>query len=197
MKKKLVLPVIIICILFFISIDIVSFTNNNNNSTPLSTVQQDSFLIGSIDIGVNLNFYKQTDLGLNIWHKYTGWDTQIIGGKYMWIPRGWGDVYTSCSGDLLFADKANYENNVKGVIRNNYSNHYLSFLERPKIQYLVRAQRSDYQCEKIAFPNESQEWWYSYDSSFVGIEYTEGNIKGKYCRTNPGNKRICCEKRKG
>jgi len=98
------------------------------------------FRIGSSQCGVvNSNYNLITELGINMWHFYSGSTTEPY--------RGW-NCY-GAQGDKRETSGPGYTNAVNGKILQNFQspNYLITDLDRIKINYLGWGKRSDYQCE--------------------------------------------------
>ncbi|MCX6164169.1 MAG: hypothetical protein NTU73_04800, partial [Ignavibacteriae bacterium] len=92
--------------------------------------------------------------------------------------------------DLLFNGIGSYMGDVQGILNANKSYNYLSYSDRPKIEMLTYAQRSDYQCEVINVPTSDigVDWWYAFDfADGTGEDIQDGDAIVRYCEKNNNN----------
>ncbi|MCX6162698.1 MAG: hypothetical protein NTV87_15360 [Ignavibacteriae bacterium] len=118
-------------------------------------------------------------LGFNIWQRYLGsYDTIISGYNQHIFPRG------ELPNDKLFANDSSYQQDVIPyyISKANLNNNYL-YLNRPKIEMLSFAQRSDYHPFAMSV-NESPKynkyyWWFGYETVDTGTPVQDN---GKWVR---------------
>jgi hypothetical protein len=118
----------------------------------------DKFIIGAMESARDRNQQYVDELGLNLWHHYTAFETH--GQKN--YPTGW--VYNNAPNDLMFATIQEYGQQVRDVLTNIYTLHngMRALMMRPKIDYLCYGQRSDYQCEDTNFVDKGV-WFYAFN----------------------------------
>ncbi len=141
----------------------------------------DEFLIGALDNGWDVSYnYINSTLGFNVWHKYCDVET-IDGKKY---PAGW--IHNGAPGDTLFTTDGSYTSQVQGVL-NNINNHNMkALMHRPKLEYLCYGQRSDYRCVDVNHLEDSQLWFYSFQSpSHTGSDVPDSGHWVRKCSTMP------------
>ena len=182
--KNVIFGVLVFLIVLFGLSFILSKGDKTHSSPPPSPVQPGEFLIGAFNIAHDHNYYiYRDDLHFNLWSNYINgcYDT-LIGADTFPIPRGWQYIDASCGGDYMQNPIGDYSADVIRVIERNYNTHgYRSLISRPKIEYLVRGQRSIYQCENST--NISSEKWYRFDGSETGHDVPDenGTIWAKIC----------------
>ena len=159
MKTRIILLVIILTMIlsyYFIlqPSGTLSYYSNGNTFSDIDT----GYIIGAIESGKDINLSHTGEINLNSWHLYCPWMTS----DNRWIPGGW--IEAGASSDTLFADSTVYINQVNSIIMRNRDSNMVTYLTRPKITYLMSAQRSDYQCEYIESNVEDREWWYAFDA---------------------------------
>jgi hypothetical protein len=166
MKIKVILSVLLV---LSVAVFYLSKPNAKENETQsVSGTNSDTFRIGLINMGVQTHFDSLAPLKCNLWHKYLG--TNIVNGKF--VPVGWTDI--GADSDKLYTPLQYYQSQVQGILTSNSGANYSSYIDRPKIEMLTYAQRSDYQCEYISVPDTDNgvDWWYAFDSSDYGTGYT-------------------------
>ncbi len=135
--------------------------------------QNETFLVGALDCGIEQGFQNLDDVEFNLWHVYTA-------GNSGWF---WAGV----PNDTLYADISTYRTGVQAKLAAISSHNMKSIIHRPKIAMLCYGQRSDYQCESVALNDDL--WFYSFQSpGHVGID-TNDTWQGetqrvRYCRPN-------------
>ncbi|MCX6165213.1 MAG: hypothetical protein NTU73_10220, partial [Ignavibacteriae bacterium] len=154
-----------------------------NKRTSLSGTNPSKFRIGLTNIGCQTDFDFLSPLNCNLWHKYMG--DQYIGNK--WYPKGWFDI--GAPNDLLFNGINSYKDEVQGILNSNKNRNYLSYSDRPKIDMLTYAQRSDYQCEEISVPSTDNgvDWWYAFDNHSCGNDTEDEGRIVRYCQLSTDN----------
>ena len=120
--------------------------------------QNEIFLIGALDCGIDLDFQNLDEVGFNAWHAYSN-------GNYGWQGAG-------IESDTLYADSGAYIHKVQNKLADIQSHGMKSIIMRPKIAMLCYGQRSDYQCESI--PLNDDLWFYSFQSpNHVGVDIND------------------------
>jgi hypothetical protein len=160
-KVYYVISIIMLLFLVFLSLESLSSKENEkNNSVNTQKADPDEFLIGAYHVGCASNNPMQ-ELGLNIWHRFImdndiNTDTNI---NQHYLPRG------ELVEDKLLSNVTSYQSTVIPYYnsKSNLNNNYL-YLNRPKIEMLSFAQRSDYHPFKIDYhqPSIKGNWWYGY-----------------------------------
>jgi hypothetical protein len=150
--------------------------------TPAGETQNSSpppyshpFYIGAMSNTFDTSYAHSQFFSFNTWHNYTGYG------------NGWNGIAT----DQLFADIDDYKEAVNSKISSNYSNGLYTILDRPKIEHIAFAQRSDYQCEDQSSLTDvlgDNYWFYTYENSETGADYTSDpgygtDVRGKKCST--------------
>ncbi|MCX6159749.1 MAG: hypothetical protein NTV87_00230 [Ignavibacteriae bacterium] len=140
--KKIIPYISIISIIILVTLSLKELTGEEykrNSITSTGNPNPDSFLIGAYSIGCAEDSIME-NLGFNIWHKYLGnIDTTISGYNQHKFPQG------VTSNDKLFENISSYQSAVTAyyIPKAGLNNNYL-YLNRPKIEMLSFAQRSDY-----------------------------------------------------
>ncbi|MCX6162590.1 MAG: T9SS type A sorting domain-containing protein [Ignavibacteriae bacterium] len=181
--KTVLVPLLSIVFIFY-SFSIIKIKENDNKVTEVSVVFPDSFIVGAINNGCTNNFANINALGLNSWHKFLM--MEINKGK--WIPAGWRDIDpVLLRNDSLYSNINSYKNAVGQIIERNRSHGLLSYLNRPKIEYLCFGQRSDYECEFIPDPPNAPEninWFYAFKDHEAGYDTADSFRKVRFCPAN-------------
>lgn len=139
----------------------------NNNIT-------NNFLIGSLSSVVNYDFQDVNDLGLNMWHSYTGGDNSIILNRH--VPTGWRPE------DIITNGIDNYKTGVWQKLDSVENNNGMrSFMQRPKIEWLCYGQRSDYECEPANYVN-SDLFFYTFQQHETGMPVPDSGGNSVFCR---------------
>ena len=117
-----------------------------------------------------------------MWHNYVQFHDTTVNDKKFYIPYGWwtflkGDH--SCDADQLYSDVSNYAQGVNGIINDHKNRGYWSFIERPKIEYLIRGQRSINECENSS--NIQSEKFYTFNSG-IGEDFQDSVTGGKWVK---------------
>lgn len=116
-----------------------------NNAVNNISIPDSQFQIGAFSYYVPNN-YRFTQLGFNVWHKYTQLET------------GWTDY-----------DKYDDTNDTRDIINTrlgiNQSDGLRTYFDRPIVEYVIAGQRIDYECESIN-TQEDLFWFNKY--GFVG-----------------------------
>lgn len=175
MKTKLLISLVLFLTLAAFIFKTPSENVNNNLivSPPVSVDKE--FLITVMNSQIDHNYQYFPQLGANAWHSYAS----PFGGWYG-IPNDRYDVSGTVYGPYL-VDKINLNRTTYG---------FRTIMDRPKTEYLIWGQRSDYQCEDIS---EGQDYWfYAYNTHQAGRDTNDYAFNGngarvKYCQTIPGN----------
>ncbi|MDD5363367.1 MAG: T9SS type A sorting domain-containing protein [Ignavibacteria bacterium] len=189
MKKKLLLLVFLIVSLVVTGLNIIPENPKQSQQTSSQGNRPNVFLIGAIQMEGDPNFnIKCDELKFNVWHNYVAiFDMITINGKTRPVPNGW---YTfsgnSCKKDRLQANVSDYADAINSVISDIKNKGYWSFMERPKIEYLIRGQQSVYQCENVS--NITSEKFYCFDGTETGIDIqdTEDGVNFMVKKCEPG-----------
>jgi len=84
-----------------------------------------------------------------------------------------------------------YSNAVIQRIDDNKNHGLRSIMDRPKIEYLVFGQKSEYQCEDVSKVDPNF-WYYTYNEHHAGQNYQDNTQFGnnqwvKFCDSDPDN----------
>jgi hypothetical protein len=161
---------------------------NNTTNLNFNYTTDNNFLIGAADDFKDYNFkYTDSALGFTLWHNYP--NTTEINGKH--YPDGW--TYWA-PGDHLFSLIGDYQEDVTRVLNTIGSHNMKAWMQRPKIEWLVYGQRSDYGCVDTAYADHDL-WFYTFQSpGHVGMDipeslpYGNGNYV-RYCSINKSSHR--------
>jgi len=180
---------ILISLFFILPVVVFYFSQPDAKETDYtafnSSVQPDSFLIGSTANGSYQDYAGYKKANMNLWHIYEG-GSDVIGGK--WYPAGWVNI--GAPNDRLFSDSSQYIGDVQNILRTNADNGLTSNMMRPKIEYLSYGQHSDYQCEVLPEDpvNNATDWFYSYREHGPGNDVDDNQpTKVRLCEVNDPN----------
>lgn len=183
MRKSHLLLLILLFNLFYLFSG-NSFLEKSSNPVNLklnpSTTGGDKFILGalnnySIDTTISKGMLK-----FNLWHTYTDVDTSLEDRAWR-VPDGWKGYV---EGDSLFADKSVYTSGIGSILNDIGLKKMSALMIRPKIEWLVSGQRSDYQCETVS-PSDPL-YFYGFNFHGVGSDYTESSgEKVWHCEVNP------------
>lgn len=172
MKTRITFSFILfLCVIFFLFAK--PFAQNNNSAPPSPDNQ---FLITAMHAGeVDSNYIHIPDLGINAWHKYTG-------------PE-WG--WPGIQNDHFNQPTSAYSNAVIQRINDNKNFGLRSIMDRPKIEYLVFGQKSEYQCEDVSKVDPNF-WYYTYGEHYAGSDTLDNSQFGnnqwvRFCDADPDN----------
>lgn len=156
---------------------------NNSSNFDLYDISDNNFLIGAADDYKDYEFkYTDSALGFTLWHNYPS--TAEINGKH--YPDGWTHWAPN---DHLFSPIEDYQDDVTRVLQTIGSHNMKAWMQRPKIEWLVYGQRSDYRCVDTAYVDHDL-WFYTFQSpSHVGTDIPDGLPYGngnyvRYCSSN-------------
>ncbi|MDD5362728.1 MAG: hypothetical protein PHN88_11385 [Ignavibacteria bacterium] len=154
MKKKLLLLVFLIVSIVVTGLNLIPENPKQTSPVPTTTggKRPNVFLIGAIQMEKDPNYFTKFDeLKFNVWHNYVQIEkVETINGKTRKVPNGWYTFASNCENDELVNNNvSSYAGGVNAVINGNANHGYRSFIERPKYEYLIRGQKSIYQCEDV------------------------------------------------
>jgi hypothetical protein len=180
-KKEFFLPVVVLILIFYSFSEPNETTEKINNSgnlypnTPL-------FLVGAAGDYKDIYFnYVDSPLGFTLWHNYVP-NTFINKRHY---PDGWTFVTQN---DKLFSSINEYQSDISSCLQNIGSHNMKAWMQRPKIEYLVYGQRSDYRCVDTTYVDKDL-WFYTFQSpNHVGLDIPEAPPYGngnyvRYCQS--------------
>jgi hypothetical protein len=177
---------VVISLFFVLSVIVLYFSQpgaKETNYTNINTVgQSDSFLIGSTANGSYMDYAGYKKANMNLWHVYEGRGA-LVGNKL--YPGGWIDI--GAPNDSCISDTSRYISQVKNILFTNAQNGLTSNMQRPKIEYLVYGQHSDYQAEIISEDtvNYATDWFYSYSNHETGRDTTDNQeTLVRFCDAN-------------
>lgn len=188
-KKHLVLLSVLVC-----SFVIYSFAEKRNEtkiSPPVSSTVPDfqignRFILGAMESekDAGTSYSNLASLKFNTWHRYVGsYEVDPI-LHYPHYP--FTDLVTN---DSLMKDISTYSFNLQSKINSvasaNSGEMYL-LMQRPKLEYLVYGQRSDYQCEPIS-TGENDLWFYSFQTHQTGSPVPDSGRTVMKCITGTNN----------
>ena len=150
-----------------------------NNIQSTTGTHPTKFRVGLIDVGHQPDYTFYAPLNFNLWHKYMRKGI-LSNGRF--VPIGWNDLnLPNPPNDILYSDISEYKTGVLQILSDNTSRNYSSYIDRPKIDMLTYAQRSDYQCEIIPAYTDNVDWWYAFDYHPVGEPSNDNGIIGRKC----------------
>ena len=150
-----------------------------NNIQSTTGTHPTKFRVGLIDVGHQPDYTFYAPLNFNLWHKYMRKGI-LPNGRF--VPIGWNDLnLPNPPNDILYSDISEYKTGVLQILSDNTSRNYSSYIDRPKIDMLTYAQRSDYQCEIIPAYTDNVDWWYAFDNHPVGEPSNDNGIIGRKC----------------
>lgn len=152
-----------------------------NNSNSVIQPFRGNFLYGAAGDYKDYNFqFINSELGFNLWHNYV--DAVLVNNMH--YPEGWTFVSPN---DHLYSNVSEYQSSIVPLLNTIGSHNMNAWMQRPKIDFLVYGQRSDYKCVDVKYVDPDL-WFYTFQSpAHVGTDIKDISSFGngnyvRYCR---------------